>query len=126
MKTGMDAFRRAMSLLGYTGIDGAVDAAGSAELVRRGLDIVNQVLADLWPLEKTIPFTPLASIHEEVPLSVEAAEGVLPYGVAMFLAQAEGDGANQAFYAALYQQKRNAVRRYGRRRRDVLPTEGGD
>ena len=78
MKTGMDVFLRAMSLLGYTGIDGVVDAAQSAELVRRGLNIVNQVLADLWPLEKTIQFTPMASIHEDVPLSVEAVEGILP------------------------------------------------
>ena len=54
MKTGMDVFLRAMSLLGYTGIDGVVDAAQSAELVRRGLNIVNQVLADLWPMEKTM------------------------------------------------------------------------
>ena len=122
MKTGMDVFLRAMSLLGYTGIDGVVDAAQSAELVRRGLNIVNQVLADLWPLEKTIQFTPMASIHEDVPLSVKAVEGILPYGVAMFLAQAEGDGTNQQYYASLYQQKRNAVRRYPRRRQDVLPT----
>lgn len=126
MKTGMDVFLRAMSLLGYTGIDGVVDAAQSAELVRRGLNIVNQVLADLWPLEKTIRFTPMASIHEDVPLSVEAVEGILPYGVAMFLAQAEGDGTNQQYYASLYQQKRNAVRRYPRRRQDVLPTVWGD
>lgn len=126
MKTGMDVFLRAMSLLGYTGIDGVVDAAQSAELVRRGLNIVNQVLADLWPLEKTIQFTPMDSIHEDVPLSVEAVEGILPYGVAMFLAQAEGDGTNQQYYASLYQQKRNAVRRYPRRRQDVLPTVWGD
>ena len=126
MKTGMDVCLRAMSLLGYTGIDGVVDAAQSAELVRRGLNIVNQVLADLWPLEKTIQFTPMASIHEDVPLSVEAVEGILPYGVAMFLAQAEGDGTNQQYYASLYQQKRNAVRRYPRRRQDVLPTVWGD
>ena len=126
MKTGMYVFLRAMSLLGYTGIDGVVDAAQSAELVRRGLNIVNQVLADLWPLEKTIQFTPMASIHEDVPLSVEAVEGILPYGVAMFLAQAEGDGTNQQYYASLYQQKRNAVRRYPRRRQDVLPTVWGD
>ena len=126
MKTGMDVFLRAMSLLGYTGIDGVVDAAQSAELVRRGLNIVNQVLADLWPLEKTIQFAPMASIHEDVPLSVEAVEGILPYGVAMFLAQAEGDGTNQQYYASLYQQKRNAVRRYPRRRQDVLPTVWGD
>lgn len=121
MKTGMDVFKRAMSLLGYTGIDGAVDGAQSAELLRRGLDIINQVLCDLWPLEKTIQFMPMASIHEDVPLAVETVEGIMPYGVAMFLAQADGDGANQQFYAALYQQKRNAVRRYKRRRRDVLP-----
>ena len=97
MKTGMDVLQRALGLLGYTGIDGAVDGAQSAELIRRGLDTVNQVMADLWPLEKSIQYMPLLSI------------------------QADGDGANQQFFASLYQQKRCAVRRMGHCRGDVLP-----
>lgn len=36
MRTGNDVFRRAISLLGYTGADGAVNGAQSAELFRRG------------------------------------------------------------------------------------------
>lgn len=121
MKTGMDVLQRALGLLGYTGIDGAVDGAQSAELIRRGLDTVNQVMADLWPLEKSIQYMPLLSIHEEVPLSAAAVENAMPYGVAMFLAQADGDGANQQFFASLYQQKRCAVRRMRQCRGDVLP-----
>ena len=122
MKTGADVFQRAMSLLGYTGIDGAVNGALSAELFRRSLDIVNQVLADLWPLEKAEDFEPLNSLNEDIPLSVQSIENVMPYGVAAFLAQSEGDGTNQQFYSSLYQQKRNAVKKPYVRRCDVLPT----
>lgn len=122
MKTGADVFERAMSLLGYTGVYGEVDGAQSAELFRRGLDIINQVTADLWPLEQgEADFVPLVSTQEALPLSPQAVEGVAPYGVAMLLAQADGDGTNQAFYAALYQQKRNGVRRLKRERADALP-----
>lgn len=121
MKTGSDVFRRAMSLLGYTDIDGAVDGAQSAELFRRGLDMVNQVMAEVWPLERRDAYVPLSSIVQDIPLSQYAVETVMPYGVAMFLAQADGDGTNQQLYASLYQQKRNVVKRPCSRRADVLP-----
>lgn len=120
-KTGGEVFRLAMSLLGYTGPDGAVDGAQSAELFRRGLDIVNQVLADLWPLERRDPFQPLVSLQQEIPLSAAAATDVMPYGAALFLAQTDGDGSNQAFFANLYESKRNRVRRPSARREDRLP-----
>lgn len=117
----MDIWNRAMTLLGYTDPSGNVDAGLSAELFKRGLPIVNQVLAEVWPLECREDIVPLTSMHQEIPLSVSALETVMPYGVAMFLAQADGDGANQQFYAALYQQKRNAVKRTPRGREDALP-----
>ena len=69
MRTGNDVFRRAMSLLGYTGADGAVNGAQSAELFRRGLNIVNQVMADIWPLERTDAYIPLSNINDDIPLS---------------------------------------------------------
>ena len=122
MKTGNDVFNRAMMLLGYTGIDGAVNGAQSAELFRRELDILNQVLADLWPLEKDTAFEPMTSVNADIPLSAAAIENVMPYGVAVFLAQAESDGTNQQFYASLYQQKRNAVKKPVHERRDMFPT----
>ena len=121
MKTGNDVFNRARLLLGYTGIDGAVNGAQSAELFRRELDVLNQVMADLWPLEKDEVYQPLVNVNENIPLSVAAVENVMPYGVAMFLAQADGDGANQQLYATLYQQKRNAVKKPLKTRADVLP-----
>lgn len=123
MKTGRDVFFRAMVLLGYTGVDGTVDGAQSAELFRRGLDIVNQVAADLWPLEKEKEeaFAPLKALTQEIPLSASAVENILPYGVAAFLAQADGDGTNQQFFTSLYQQKRNMAERPLKRRGDVLP-----
>lgn len=121
MKTGNEVFRRAMSLLGYTGIDGAVNGGQSAELFRRGLDLVNQLLAELWPLERTDAYVPLTALYQEIPLSTYAVESIMPYGLAMFLAQADGDGANQQLYASLYQQKRNSVKRPQSRRMDTLP-----
>ena len=125
MKTGQDVLHRALILLGYTGIDGAVDGAQAADLLRRGLDVVNQVSAEIWPLERPDAFRSLTSLQEEIPLSVYAIESVLPYGVAMFLAQADGDGTNQQFFASLYQQKRNAAERAPARRMDALPRVWG-
>ena len=110
-----------MNRLGYTNASGEIDAGLSAELYRRGLETVNQIYAEVWPLEKSGEFQPLTSIGQEIPLSTDAVETVMPYGVAMMLAQADGDGANQQFYAALYQQKRNYVHRPAKRRGDVLP-----
>ena len=109
MRTGNDVFRRAISLLGYTGADGAVNGAQSAELFRRGLNIVNQVMADIWPLERKDAYIPLSNINDDIPLSQYAVESTMLYGVAMFLAQSEGDGENQQFSSSLYQQQRNAV-----------------
>ena len=121
MRTGLDVLNRSMRLLGYTDPSGNVDPGLSAELYKRGLDILNQVMAEIWPLEKSEDFAPLLSVHDEIPLSWSAVETVMTYGVCMFLAQADGDGTNEQFYAALYQQKRNAVKRLERRREDALP-----
>ena len=78
MKTGMDILRRAMNLLGYTNASGEIDAGLSAELYRRGLETVNQVYAEVWPLEKSEKFQPLTSIGQEIPLSTDAVETVMP------------------------------------------------
>lgn len=123
--TGFEVFNQALRLLGYTDASGSTDPGLSAEFYKRSLAVVNQVLAELWPLEhlpeEADHFVPLISIEEEVPLSVGAVNTAMPYGVAMLLAQADGDGTNQQLYSALYAQKRNAVKRPERRRADVLP-----
>ena len=100
MRTGNDVFRRAMSLLGYTGADGAVNGAQSAELFRRGLNIVNQVMADIWPLERKDAYIPLSNINDDIPLSQYAVESAILYGVAMFWRSPRETGKINSFIPA--------------------------
>ena len=119
--TGLEAFKRALRLLGYTDSSGEPDAAASGELYKRGLSIVDQLCADLVQAQTgTLP-EPLSSLNRPLPLSDMAARQVLPYGIAMMLAAARGDGDNQQLFASLYTQKRLLLRRENDRRIDVLP-----
>ncbi len=125
MKTGQEIFDRAVCLLGYSDAGGA--AVCGPQINGRALDLLNQVLADLWRLEREDDPQPLLSVHDEVPLSAAAREEAMPFGVAAYLAQTEGDGTNQQVFAALYAAKRNRVERPPRRRADALPVaEEGD
>ena len=45
----------------------------------------------------------------------------MPYGVAMLIAQSEGDDELQGYYASVYNQKRQAVPRREERIGDMLP-----
>lgn len=119
--TGLQAFKRALRLLGYTDSNGEPDAAAAGELYKRGLAIVDQLCADLVGAQTgTLP-APLTSMNQPLPLSETAVRQVLPYGIAMLLAASRGDGDNQQLYAALYTQKRLLLRRENDRRVDVLP-----
>lgn len=122
MTTGMEVWTRAMELLGYTAADGTVDPQQSAEQLRRGLAVINQVFADLWMLEHEGSPAPLQTLEEPVPLSAQTLDDVMPYGAAMFLAAAEGDAAAQALYAGLYSGKRRAAGHPDRRRLDRQPS----
>lgn len=119
--TGNDCLRQAMSLLNYTDtrVDGGVP--GGAGVYRHALAYVNQITADLWYIEHDTPFAPLTGLGESLPLSDAAAQTVLPYGVAMLLAQAAGDADNQTLYAGMYDQRRSAARRSDGHILDCLP-----
>ncbi|MBQ9861757.1 MAG: hypothetical protein IJO75_05805 [Clostridia bacterium] len=119
--TGKEVFGQAMRLLGYTDTLGDLDSAQNGELYKRGLAVLNQLLCDLSLSESGTMAPPLTSLRQDVPISEQTARGVLPYGVAMLLAAAEGDGDNQQLFAALYDQKRVAVRRTYERCTDTLP-----
>lgn len=106
--TGLDVIQRALLLLNYTDESGRADSRISGAVSARGLSIVNQLLADAHAEAPDTPFTPLQAITEALPCSDRVAVDVLPYGVAMLLAQGEGDGDNQSTFAALYNQKRAA------------------
>ncbi len=123
--TGNDCLRQAMSLLNYTDtrVEGGVP--GGAGVYRHTLAYVNQIAAELWYVEHDAPFTPLTGPGDTLPLSDAAAQTVLPYGVAMLLAQAAGDADNQTLYAGLYDQRRSAARRSVAHIRDGLPEVRG-
>lgn len=125
MKTGRDVLERALRLLNYTDADGRLDGRQFAELYQRGLSVVNQIYSDLWFLERRAPFTELAQLERPLMLSARCVNDIFPYGVAMLLAQTEGDGDNQLLFANLYNQKRSAAKGLSRRRQDVLPRGWG-
>lgn len=121
MKTGEEIKARAMQLLNYTDQDGHIDSTMFADVTARSLALVNQIYADCWyALEGDRPFAELASLTEPVALPARVVENVMPYGVAMLIAQSLGDGDNQSMMADLYNQKR-ATLTHLRRRRDVMP-----
>lgn len=120
MKTGRDVFERALRLLNYTDGNGRLDGQQYAELFKRGLPLVNQIYSDLWFAEQEGPFCELNNLSAPLRLSARCVHDVMPYGVAMLLAQTESDGDAQQLFASLYNQKRSVVRR-AVRRRDVLP-----
>ena len=121
MKTGEQIWRQALLLLNYVDAYGAVDAARDVELCRRGLAAVNRIYGELWYQEQgEKPFVPLDRITDTVALSERVRRTVMPYGVAMLLAQSESDGDQQMLFATLYNAKRTAVSRVDCRL-DVLP-----
>ena len=65
------------------------------------------------PAAPTSPVRPyfhdLFSPNDVIPLPDRLTADVMPYGVAMLLAQGEGDADNQATFARIYNQKRAAL-----------------
>lgn len=116
--TGNDIFKQAMVLLNYTDNNGNVNAGNNANLNKRALPIVNQIYADLS--ESAEPKI-LTSLNEQIDLNRYALLNVMPYGVAMLLAQSDGDAENQTLYASLYNQRRASAFKNGSSRIDVLP-----
>ena len=119
--TGQEVFRQAIRLLGYTDTLGDPDSVQNTELYKRGLSVINQLVCDLSLSESGTMAAPLVSLRQDVPLTERTVRGILPYGVAMMLAAAAGDGDNQQLFAALYDQKRVAVRNGYERITDTLP-----
>lgn len=117
--TGQEAYEQALQLLGYAGTG---DEQEAARRLTRSLAVVNQIYADLYVLEGAdSPFQPLVSLPETLKLAAKTGYDVLPYGIAMLCAQNEGDGDQQALFAALYNRKRAGVPRAAAKRIDTLP-----
>lgn len=120
--TGTDILRQAYALLNYTDANGNVNAANNANLSKRALPIINQIYADLWhPRTAGAAFEALSTMNEKLDLDDYTAINIMPYGVAMMLAQLDGDADNQSVYAALYNQRRAGAVTTADRIIDKLP-----
>ena len=123
---GREILKQALLLLGYTNSYGEVDAQGDAELFKRGTAVVQQIFDDLQRAEHPLQFIqkPVTMDSPIEGLSMEAVRDIMPYGVAMLMAQSEGDGDNQALFADLYNRKRSSARKNASTRKNVLPGGG--
>lgn len=107
--TGQEMLKFATDLLGYTNANGNLQL--SARIMSKALVNVNLIYSDLWRVCKDGEFTPLSNIHGKIELPERALNDVMPYGVAMMIAQNESDGDQQQLYSVLYNRKRAALSR---------------
>lgn len=120
MKTGEQVKNRALQLLNYTDKNGRLDGSMYADVTARVLPLVNQIYSDVWYGLYDDGFEELGAITDEFRLPERVINDVMPWGVAMLMAQTLGDADNQSLMAGLYNRKR-AVLTHMRARKDVLP-----
>lgn len=139
--TVKDMILKALTMLGY--LDHLGRLAGEAERLERGKLAVNQIYSDLvWrtkelacPNGGAAPGDTGAAdssgadcpaelgLSDAIPLPARLLSDVMPYGVAMLLAEGESDADNQSRFAAIYNQKRVATAHSGSVA-DALPRGG--
>lgn len=120
--TALKMFEKAMTMCGYTTADGV---NGREDMLKKALTVINLVYADLYNAFVAIPgkdeeFSELESIHDQIELPGRILSDIMPYGVAMYLAQSESDADNQNLFAALYNRKRVGLVRV-EKVKDTLP-----
>jgi hypothetical protein len=118
--TGDELMLEALRLINYTNPKGEIDAQQSSEIMKRGLTIVNTILADVQRIEGKSTKR-LVHLTDELDVEEDTAYDVMPWGVGMLIAQSAGDGDNQQLCAAMYNQKRGSVRRPTMSRVDAIP-----
>ena len=118
--TGYEVVQQALLRLNYTTPNGDTDNGLNAEHLRRGLTVVNTVLADLQTVAG-VELTQITDLQEELPLDKKVALLAAVPGVAMHLAQGEGDGDSYNRFATEYEQRRRLAARPHGRVRDVVP-----
>ena len=118
--TGYEVVQQALTLLNYTTPTGDVDNGLNAEQLRRSLPILNTVLADLLKVAGK-PMQKVADLQEELPLDEYVAMLAAVPGVAMHLAQSEGDGDSYNRWATEYVQRRRMAARPHGTVKDTVP-----
>ena len=111
----------AINKLGYT------DDAGNTPSRLQGiaLSALNSIYSDLYYLQNTEGYKPIGSANEDVLVSEQIANDVMPYGIASMIAQSVGDTNNQQYFTMLYNQKRKKATRQIEIT-DSLPTVEGE
>ena len=105
MSTVGSLVQNSVQMLGYTDRYGTPDSEQYANLYKASLVFVNMIVSDLAKIEG-ITYVPHTSEDDELYLSQITIDDIAPYGLAMWLAQLNNDGDNQALFASLYNQKR--------------------
>ena len=118
--TGYEVVQKALMRLNYTTPLGDTDNGLNTEHLRRGLEAVNTVLADLQHVAG-VELTQITALKEELPLDKKVVLLAAVPGVAMHLAQGESDGDSYNRFATEYEQKRRLAARSHGKVRDVLP-----
>ena len=94
-------------------------------IMNRAVSIVNVVYEDLWGIaaERTVedvgPYKPITVLYDKIDLN-DRALGIMPYGVAAFIAQSESDGDQQQVWMSTYNKKRRTLA-HGYTRVDTMP-----
>lgn len=105
--TGQQILKTASELLGYNDANG--NFLLSARITNKAVTVVNRIYSDLWRICNDTEFVPIKSLQEEIKLPERALNDVMPYGVAMMIAQGESDGDQQQIYSVLYNRKRASL-----------------
>ncbi len=96
----------ALKLLGYTSMSGNEQL--TARIMSKAIPIINITYSDIWEIEKSEDFEPVAKLDDEIKLSNKAVS-VMIYGVCSYIAQSEEDAAQQNIFAVLYNKKRASL-----------------
>lgn len=119
--TGQEMIEQALRLLGYAENNGNIHLTQT--VINRALPIINLVNAEL-ARSCDVMFIPLKSLTDDIILPGNALNEVMASGVAMYIAQAEGDNSNQAFWGAEYNAKRTTLSHFSEIQ-DTLPSVWG-
>ena len=110
--TGEEVLLKAMKLLGYA------NNQGNIELTQRirssATENINIIYADLSRIEGK-DFSPITSLDTKIDLPDIIMYDCFLYGLAMNIARSEYDTDNQREFAILYNSKRTALSKTGKR-----------
>lgn len=119
--TGSEMLNKSLQLLGYS------DSNGNAHLTQstrnRALPIINLVYAEL-SRNCGVENAPLDSVRDEIKLTERVLNEIMPCGVAMYMANAEGDINAYTFWAREYNAKRATLSKI-ENIKDLLPKVWG-